>query len=94
MTVSVAIMQLEVSKTLMQVTVPSNLSPTDTRFHKIDRKTFKGILSDLHFTNFLNILPRLRCFERRSYIYRSVERVIQHFSFLDTPVKDGDILDF
>ena len=95
---SVAIMQLEVFRALMQMTVSSNnfvfyslLTPT---FYIIDQKTFKGIISDLHFTNFLNILPRLRYFEGRNYIYRSVERVIQYFCFLNMPIKDGDILDF
>ena len=67
---SVATMQLEVSTALMQMTVSSNnfvfyslLTPT---FHIIDQKTFKGIISDLHFTILLNILPRLRYFEGRN----------------------------
>ena len=29
-------------------------------FHKIDRKTFKGIVSGLHFTTIVNILRKLR----------------------------------
>ena len=33
-----------------------------------DRKTFKGILSGLHFTTFVNILPKLRYFEGINYI--------------------------
>ena len=36
-------------------------------FHKIDQKTFKGIISGLHFTTFVNILPKLRYFEGRNY---------------------------
>ena len=36
------------------------MTPT---FHKIDRKKFKGIISGLHFTTFVNILPKLRYFE-------------------------------
>ena len=35
-------------------------------FHKINQKTFKGIRSGLHFTTFVNILPKLRYFEGRN----------------------------
>ena len=42
-----------------------SLTPT---FHKIDRKTFKGITSGLRFRTFVNILPKLRYFKGRSYI--------------------------
>ena len=37
-------------------------------FHKIDQKTFKGIISGLHFTTFVNILPKLRYFEGKNDI--------------------------
>ena len=37
-------------------------------FHKIDPKTFKGIISGLHVTTFVTILPKLRYFEGRNYI--------------------------
>ena len=37
-------------------------------FHKIDKKTFKGIMSSFHFTTFVNILPKLRYFVGRNYI--------------------------
>ena len=37
-------------------------------FHKIDQKTFKGIISGLHFSTFLNILPKLRYFEGKNDI--------------------------
>ena len=37
-------------------------------FHKIDQKTFKGIIWGLHLTTFVNILPKLRYFEDRNYI--------------------------
>ena len=88
-TVSVAIMQLEVFAALMQVTVSSKnlifLSLLTPTYHQIDQKTFKSVIIDLHFANFLNILPRLRYLEERNYIYRSIERVIQYFCFLDTP---------
>ena len=62
-------------------------------FHKIDQKTFKGIISGLHFTTFVNILPKLRYFEGRNdmqigYISYSV------LFFPDRPMKSGDILDF
>ena len=70
-TVSVAIMQVVPSVVCTTVSVvkcrllSSNnvlfLSLT-LIFHKIDKKTFKGILSGLHFTTFLNILPKLRYF--------------------------------
>ena len=36
-------------------------------FHKIDWKTFKDI-SGLHFTIFVNIIPKLRYFEGRNYM--------------------------
>ena len=50
----------------------------------------------MHFTTFVNILPKLRYFEDRNYIqiYKLVTRVIQFFCFLDKPMKGGDILDF
>ena len=37
-------------------------------FHEIDQKTFKGIISGLHFFAFVNILPKLGYFEGRNYI--------------------------
>ena len=43
-------------------------SLTDSLFHKIDQKTFKSVISGLHFTTFLNILPKLRYFEGRNDI--------------------------
>ena len=61
-------------------------------FHKIDQKTFKGIKSGLHFTTFVNILPKLRYFEVK-VIYKLVTLVIQYFCFPDRPMKGGDILD-
>ena len=70
-TVSIVIMQVTVSVIAMQETVSSNnfiffsLAPT---FQKIDQKTFKSIISDLHFTTVVNILPKLRYFEDRNYI--------------------------
>ena len=55
--------QVSVSVISMKVTLSSNsfifLSLTPT-FHKIDRKTFKGIISGLYFTTFVNILPKFR----------------------------------
>ena len=57
--------QVTISAMSMKVTLSSNnvifLSLTPT-FHKMDRKTFKGIISDLHFANFVNILSNLRYF--------------------------------
>ena len=52
-------------------------------------KPFKG----LHFTTFVNILPKLGYFEGRD-IYKLIKRVFQYFCFLDRPIKGGDILDF
>ena len=49
-----------------------------TSFHKIDQKTFKGIISGLHLNTFPNILPKLRDFEGRN-LYKLVTRVIQYF---------------
>ena len=64
-------MQVTVSVIAMKVALSSNsfifLSVTPT-FHKIDRKTFEGIISVFHFTTFLNILSKLRYFEGRNYI--------------------------
>ena len=37
-------------------------------FHKIDHKTFKGIISRLHFSKFENILPQLIYFVDKIYI--------------------------
>ena len=62
-------------------------------FHKIDQKTFKGIRSGLHFTTFVNILPKLQYFEGRNDIQIGCI-VIQDFCFLDRAIKGGDILDF
>ena len=70
-TVSIVIMQVTVSVKAMQVTVSSNnfvflsLAPS---FHKTDHRTFNGIISGLHFTTIVNILPKLRYFEDRNYI--------------------------
>ena len=36
-------------------------------FHKIDQKTFKVIISGLHFTTSVNILPKLRYSEGRNF---------------------------
>ena len=56
---------------------------------KIDRKTFKGIISDLHSTTFVIILPKLSYFEGRNF-----KKDIQYFCFPDRPIKCGDILNF
>ena len=68
MTVSIVIMEMTVSVAAMYATVSSKnfifLSLTLT-FHKIDQKTFKGIVSGLHFTTYVNTLPILRYFVSR-----------------------------
>ena len=65
-------MQVTVPVVAMQVTLSSNsfvfLSLTGTTFHKLDRKTFKVIVSGWHFTTFVNIFPKLRYFEGRNYL--------------------------
>ena len=70
-TVSIVIMQVTVSVKAMLVTVSSNnfifLSLTPS-FHKTDQTTSKGIISALHFTTIVNILPKLRYSEDRNYI--------------------------
>ena len=64
MTISIEIMQVAVSVVAMYVKVSRSnfifLSQTDRQ------KTFKGIISSLHFTTFVNILPKLRYFEGRN----------------------------
>ena len=80
----IVIMQVTLSFIAMQVTVSSNnfifISLLTASFHKIDQKTFKGIISGLHFTTFVNILPKLRHFEGRNYIqigYKSYFRLFR-----------------
>ena len=69
MTISIVIILVTVSVVAMYVSVLSSnfiflsLVPT---FHKIDKK-IKGI-SSLHFTTFINVLPKLRYFVGRNYI--------------------------
>ena len=64
---------------------------------KLTRKHLRaeGTTSNLHFTTLVNILPKLRYFERRIYIKvgKLVKRFIQYFCFPDRPIKCGDILD-
>ena len=59
-------------------------------FHKIEKKTFKDILSGLHFTTFVNILP----FFRVEIIYTIQLKESFSTCFPDRPMKGGDILDF
>ena len=67
---SIVVMQVAVSVVAMYVTASSSnfifLSLTEILFHKIDQKTFKGIISSLHFTTLVNILPKY--FVGRIYI--------------------------
>ena len=71
MTVSSVIVQVTVSVVAIYVTVSSSnliffsLTPT---FLKIYKKMFKDIISSLHFTTFVNILPKLRYFVGGNYI--------------------------
>ena len=69
MTISIVIMQVAVSNVAMYLTASSsNFIFLISIFHKIDQKTFKGIISSLHFTTLVNILPKLRYFVGRIYI--------------------------
>ena len=86
MTVSVRNMQLTLSMAITQVTTSASL-------HEIEQKTFKSVITGLHFTTFVNILPKLRYFEGRNDIqigYKSYSVL----SFPDRPMKGGNILDF
>ena len=71
MIISIVTIHVTISVAAMYVTVSSanftflSLTPA---FQKIDKKTFKGIISSLHFTTFVNILPKLRYFVGRSHI--------------------------
>ena len=51
-----------------QVTISYSFLLQTYSFHKIDQKTFKGIMSGLYLTTFVNILPKLRYSEGRNYI--------------------------
>ena len=51
-----------------QVTISYSFLLQTYSFHKIDQKTFKGIMSGLYFTTFVNILPELINFEGRNYM--------------------------
>ena len=88
MTISVTIMQVAVSFVAMYM-IASNSKFIFLSF-KLTRK-IKGIISSLHFTTLINILPKLRYFVGRIY---AIKRVIQCFCFLDKPIKGGDIMDF
>ena len=61
-------------------------------FHKIGRKTFKNILSGLHFTTF-EIIMQLYNLEVE-IVYNSVKKFFRYFSLPDRIIKAGDILDF
>ena len=60
------------------------MTPT---FHKIDRKTFKGITLGLHFTIFVNVVQKLR--QRVEVMSKLVKRVFQYFCFPDRLIKVG-----
>ena len=64
-------MQVAVSVVVMYVPASSSnfilLSITDI-FYKTDQKTFKDIISKLHSTTLVNILPKLRYFVGRIYL--------------------------
>ena len=77
--VSAAHMQVTFSATnmwyflqcIMHMTVSSNnfiFRSLTASLHKIDQKTFKSVISGLHFTTFVNILPKLRYFASRNDI--------------------------
>ena len=76
-------MHITVSIVIMQVTLNSYVGDSfkTASFHKIDQKIFKGIISGLHLTTFVNILPKFRYFEGRNYIQIGYTRVMQYFFF-------------
>ena len=70
---SATLMLVDFSVAIMQVTVSVELyipySNWHTLFIKLTRKyLYKGIISGLYFTIFVNILPKLRYLVGRSYI--------------------------
>ena len=71
MTITTVIMQVAVAVVAVYVTASSSnfifLSLTFI-FHKIDQKTSKGIISSLHLTTLVNILPKLKYFVGRIYV--------------------------
>ena len=62
-------------------------------FHQNDQKIVKDIVSDVHLTTFVNILPTLRYSEGRNYIQIG-KNIILYFCFPDGPTKDSAIFDF
>ena len=80
-TVFIVIMQMGVSVTIMQVvfsavhyahdfqvTISYSVLKLTASLQKIDQKTFKSVISGLHFTTFVNILLKIRYFEGRNDI--------------------------
>ena len=59
---------LKLCRWQFQVTISYSFLYLTASFHKIDLKTFKGIISALHLTTFVHILPKLKHFEGRNYI--------------------------
>ena len=53
---------------LFQVTISYSVLYLTVSLHKIDQKTFKSVILGLHFTTFVNFLPKLRYFEGRNDI--------------------------
>ena len=64
--VSVVIIQVALSEVHFQATILYSFLKLTPTFHKIDRNTLKDIISGLHFTTSVNILPKLRYFEGRN----------------------------
>ena len=59
---------LYLCRSQFEVTISYSFLSLTASFHKIDQKTFKDIISVLHLTTFVNILPKLRYFEGRNFI--------------------------
>ena len=70
MTLSIVIMQVTLSfiaiRWQFQETISYSVLRLTASFHKTDQKTFKSIISGLHFTTSVNILPKLRYFEGKN----------------------------
>ena len=71
-TVFIVIMQVGVPVAIIQVvTILYSIYQLTPTFHKIDWEIFKGIISGLNFTTFVNVFPKLRHFKGRNLLKES-----------------------
>ena len=81
-----------VARWQFQVTISYSYLYLTASFHKIDQETFKGILSGLHLTTFVNIFKNSDTL--RELYTNWLQELFSTFSSLIRPMKGGDILDF